>query len=207
MGRIHVTEGSNKVFIEDETLAVWVTKVGLVKGLRDAGLVLDVAETAVHKAIVNKESIDGHKVRYATLKETQNVFPGYRVVRHGKTVNTRARPTTAFYRGGDKRCHGHYRSMTTGRSTLHMSVTDFDIISSKQPGWRKRLFGCLEEIKVQKEGWELPDGEEFSVGRDDDPLFRLRLRANGSVGVKYIGPDSYPDFNSLPSQVLETAES
>ena len=206
MGRIHTTDGSKKIFIEDESLAVWVTGYGLVKGLRDAAIVLGSDDKIVHKCIVDKESLDGHKVRYATLAETQKVFPGYRVVRHSKASGTRANPTTAFYTVGGERCPVHYRSMSACRTTLTLSVTDFEVIANKHPGWRKRLPGCLDEIKVRQPGWSPPGDLEFVTGRDDGPLFSLKLGAKGIIGVKYIGPTAFVDIGSVHSQILETSK-
>lgn len=210
MGLIHVTRGSSEIYIEDSFLAIHISSIGCVVGHKDAVAVLNqcgkrTSVSAVTSALSSGSRINGHAVKLATLAQVKSHFPGYRVVNHAtRTGLNPACPTTVVWRIGKSRERVHYRSMTACRRACRLSVTDFDAIANKHPGWRALLPGCMDEIVVHGPGWKPPRGAKFNTGRVNPNLFRLRKLKSGRISLNYTGPASVSGINDVPHQALET---
>jgi hypothetical protein len=207
MGKIHTYPGSRKVFIEDVSVAVFVTKIGLIKGFFDAAKVLGSTPADVDAACragAKGAVVKGRRVRLATLAEAKASFPDYRPIAHGRPAPSPAVPTTVYVKVGGKRHPIHHRSMTAARVSWELSQTQFETIVAKRPGWRQMLPGCVDEIKTHSPGYK-PPSKTFHTGPIWNQLFELTARKNGSVGIKYVGPASYPDVESIPLAVLNNS--
>lgn len=207
MGKIHTYPGTDKVFIEDISVAVHLSKIGIVKGYYDAAQFLKTTSAAIDAACMsakNGKVINGHRVRLATVDEARAAFPDYRPIKHGKPAPSPAVPTTVWVKVGGKRHPIHHRSMTAARVAWEMSVTQFEIIEGKKPGWRQMLPGAVDEIQTHQPGWK-PPSKTFHTGHIWHQLFELTLRKNGTVGVKYVGPTQYDDVESIPLAVLSNS--
>ena len=206
MGKIHTYPGSRKVFIEDVSVAVHVNKIGIIKGYYDTAQFLK--ETVAHIDAACQSGpkgsvIKGTRVRLATLAETKAAFPDYRPITHGRPAPSPAVPTTVYVKVGGTRHPIHHRSMTSARVSWELSQTQFEIIVAKAPGWRQMLPGCVDEIKTHTPGYK-PPSKTFHTGPIWNQLFELTVRKTG-IAVKYIGPASYPDVESIPLSILNNS--
>lgn len=207
MGKIHTYPSTNKVFIEDVSVAVHIATFGLVKGYYDAAKLLKSKPAEIDAACLapggKGAKVNGKTVRLAKLVEVQEAFPEYKPIKHSPhSKPTIAVPTAVIVKVGAKKHKIFHRSMTSARMAWELSVTQFEMIAEKRPGWREIRPGCVWDIKTHV---NVPSDAEFSVGNAVGTLFKLSLHKSGSVGIKYIGPSTLPDVPSVPMAILNNA--